>query len=74
MDGERVNDAKLISDHFCEYFSTIAGKLDTDIPTTQTDPVTYMPDRTDNTFIPNPASDTDVVAIISSLKNKKKPH
>ena len=71
MDGERVNDAKLISDNFCEYFSTIAGKLDADIPTTQTDPMNYMPDRTDNTFIPNPAIDAEVVAIISYLKIKK---
>ena len=70
VDGERVNDAKLISDHFCEYFSSIAGKLDADIPTTQTDPMTYMPDRTDNTFTSNPASDAEIVAIISSLKKK----
>ena len=46
LDGHRgeILEPVDVANTFCEYFSTVANRLDTDIPLTNTDLMYYMPD------------------------------
>lgn len=68
--GDEVNDPHVVSNIFCNYFSTIADRLDDNIPLTDTDPMYYMPDPIPDTFNPAPANANEVEGIISALEDK----
>ena len=42
--GDEFSDSQRVADASCDYFSTVATTLDSNIPTTGTDPMYYMPD------------------------------
>ena len=44
--------------------------VDADIPRTETDPMTYMPDTLPHVFVPNPATPDEVEQLINSFKEK----
>ena len=69
-EGREVDGPVDVANAFCEYFATIATRLDADIPVTVTDPMSYMPEPVPENFIPSPATEEEVVNIISSFQNK----
>lgn len=70
VDGVEIGDPFEVANAFCDHFSTIASRLDSNIPMTATDPMDYMPDPVSTTFIPTPASTNEVTKLILSLPDK----
>ena len=68
--GEEVVNSNVISNMFCDHFATIADKLNSIIPQTQTDPLNYMTEQITESFNPPPATVNEVTKIIESLNNK----
>ena len=68
--GDEVNNPSVVSNLFCNYFSTVAERLDAEIPLTQVDPMFYMNQPITNSFSPHPASTDEVCTLINSLKDK----
>ena len=68
--GREIHDSNVIANDFCNYFSTIAHRLDSDIPVTNTDPMGYMPDPIPASFTPALATEHEVETIIKSVPNK----
>ena len=68
--GEDVSDPKSVSNLFCDYFSTIATKLNEKISNSNTDPMKYMPPRQRQSFFASPASVAETKKLIISLPNK----
>ena len=69
-EGCEISSPPGVSGAFCDYFSTVATRLDSDIPTTQTDPMYYMPDRLPDCFNSAPCTSDEVDKIILALRNK----
>ena len=42
--NNEIKDPVDVSNSFCDFFCSVAGRLDADVPRTETDPMTYMPD------------------------------
>ena len=42
----------LSNNSFCDFFCSVAGRLDADIPSTETNSMTYMPDTLPDVFVP----------------------
>ena len=55
---------------FCDHFSSVANKLDSEIPITNKDPLDYIPDPITASFNPSPATSDEIINIIMSLKDK----
>ena len=70
---EDICDSLEIANKFCNFFSTIADKLDEAIPTTDTDPMDYLPDALPHRFTPKPATNDEIIDTISSFQNKPCP-
>ena len=70
---EDICDSLEIANKFCNFFSTIADKLDEAIPTTDTDPMDYLPDALPHRFTPQPATNDEIIDTISSFQNKPCP-
>ena len=72
MDGHggEVLEPVDVANTFCEYFSTVANRLDADIPLTNTDLMYYMPDPVSASFSPSPATISEVQKIIVAFLNK----
>ena len=70
--GNDITDPMEISNQFCNYFSTIASKLDNVIPTSNVDPMHYMPEPVRNSFYAAPTSEDEVTKVIMELPNKGK--
>ena len=51
-----LKDPVEVSKSFSDFFCFVAGRLDADIPRTEIDPMTYMPDALPDVFVPNPAT------------------
>ena len=59
-----------VANTFCEYFSTVANRLDADIPLTNTDQMYYMPDPVPASISPPSATISEVQKIIAAFPNK----
>ena len=70
---EDICDSLEIANKFCNFFSTIADRLDEAIPTTDTDPKGYLPDALPHQFTPQPATNDEIIDIISSFQNPPCP-
>ena len=68
--GDEFSDSHRVADAFCDYFSTVATTLDSNIPTTGTDPMYYMPDPLPVSFFATPATPDEVHKFIIGLPNK----
>ena len=68
--GQVIDNQTDVSNIFCDHFSTIASKLDSDIPICNTDPLDYMPDPLNTSFSPQPATCREVEDVILALKDK----
>lgn len=68
--GVEAHNSDSVANIFCSHYSTIADKLDTDIPRTTTDPLSFMPDPVTTDFSPSPATDDEVIKVIDDLKDK----
>ena len=55
---------------FCDYFSAVATNLNNDIPTSNTDPMDYMPPRVHESFFVLPSTPSEIKNLIMSLPNK----
>lgn len=62
-DGHDVSSPLDVSNSFSEHFSTIADRLDADIPRMHTDPMYNMPDPLPSSFTPSPANVLEVIII-----------
>jgi len=65
-----LTSSESIANNFNEYFSGIASKLDSEMPRTDVSPLDYLGERVANSFYVGPASASDSLSIISTLKNK----
>ena len=54
--GDEFSDSQSVANAFCNYFSTVATTPDSNIPTTGTDPMYYMPDLLPESFFATPAT------------------
>ena len=68
--GNLITDPVDVGNNFCEYFSSVACKLDENIPRTDTDPLHFMPDPLPEIFTPAPATTDEIVKLIKSFKDK----
>lgn len=68
--GTEILDPVDVANKFCNYFSTVACKLDSDIPTIQTDPMSYMPEPISDSFSASLVTTEEVIQVLSSLQNK----
>ena len=68
--GNSINNPIDVANKFCDFFSTVADKLDEKIPPTDTDPLYYMPDRIPATFSPLPATPPELIKLIKAFKDK----
>lgn len=59
-----------ISNMFCDYFSSVATKLNNDIPSCNTNPLHYLRNPIVDSFFAHPATPNEVHGIIMSLDNK----
>lgn len=74
VDGDReLTCGQEISDHFSNFFSTIAGNLDQTIPASATDPLNYMSASPSRSFFASPSTVDEVVDIIMALPTKSSP-
>ena len=69
-DESDVCDPDRISNMFCDYFSSVATNLNNDIPTSNTDPMDYMPPRVHESFFVLPSTPSEIKNLIMSLPNK----
>ena len=69
--GGEVLEPVDVANTFCEYFSTVANRLDADIPLTNTDLMYCMPpDPVSASFSPSPATISEVQKMIAAFSNK----
>ena len=73
-DGKLVDSNADISNMFCNYFSSVANNLDSQIPHTNKNPLDYLPNPIDSSFHPSPASASEVKKLLLSFKNKPCHH
>ena len=67
-DDNIINDT-VIPNKFCNYFTNIAEKLVGDIPVGQTNPVSFLRNRNNNSFFVSPITTTEIGNAISDLKD-----
>ena len=68
--NNEIKDPVDVSNSFCDFFCSVAGRLDADLQRTEKDPMTYMPDTLPDVFVPNPATPDEVEQLINSFKEK----
>lgn len=64
-----LTDDQDIANHFKKYFTSIAEKLERNMPLVSEDPLTHVQSQC-NSFVCLPTSASEVVSVIHSLKNK----
>jgi hypothetical protein len=69
-DGRIISDKLGIAESFNAYFTSIAAKLQNDIPQTNIDPISYVEHQV-NSFVFLPTSGTEVNFVIKAIKKKK---
>ena len=50
INGTKISDPMTIAEHFTKYFTNIGKTLDKKIPISNTDPISYIPDRIPNSI------------------------
>ena len=68
--GVELSGSNNICEYFCNHFSTIADKLDADIPRTMTDPMDFMPDPVPDSFTLDPTTPEEIQTVINSFSDK----
>jgi copper chaperone CopZ len=68
VNGREIFDAAEISEHFNNYFSTIATDLNNKIPNSQSDPLKDINVNMPLSFFINPVDAREVASIITNLK------
>ena len=66
--GDTINE-NVIPNTFCNYFTSIAEELVSDIPDGQSNPVSFMKNRINNSFFISPISTQEIGNAISDLKD-----
>ena len=69
--GNQVTDSE-VPNNFVNYFTTIADKLTSQIPNTQTHFSSYLGNRINNSFFFAPSDSSDILKVIGNLKNSGK--
>ena len=69
---EDICDSLEIANKFCNFFSTIADRLDEAIPTADSEPMDYLPDDLPHQFI-SQLSTNDEIIDKSHFRNKPYP-
>ena len=67
-----IKDPIQVAEIFNEYFSTIADELDSSIPPSNLDPISYIDDST-NSFFFNPTTTQEIINCINSFESKSAP-
>ena len=67
--GQIMDDSVQVANEFNSYFSSVAKDLDSMIPRTNIDPLSYI-DRLPNSFVLNNTDESEVLNIIKSFKSK----
>ena len=70
VDDREIGDGTDISNHFCDYFSSIADELDRSIPLSNVDPLSFMPQSAPSSFFVHPTDTTEVLNVVGKLENK----
>jgi len=70
VDGSLITDEQSMTERFNSFFSGIALDINSRIPPSRNCPLQYLGPRNVNSMFAEPSSAADVVAVISSLKNK----
>ena len=68
--GQEITSPEIISEIFNDYFNNIALNLASNIPTTDLNPLHYVPFN-ENSFFMRPVSNNECIVIIENLKNTK---
>ena len=71
IDDKLSTDVVQISEHFNDYFTSIASKIDSKIVQSAKSPLDYLTDYQQNSFFLNPTTKEEVEDIISTMKNNK---
>ena len=66
-----IQDEKLISEIMNSYFIDVGHNLAQGIQSTNTDPLTYLPDRIRNSFLFSPTDADEICLLVSKFKNKR---
>ena len=66
-----LTDDNTISNLFNEYFTNVSNNLSNGIPISNTNPLTYMGNPVNNTFVFFKTTTTEVISILKGFKNKK---
>ena len=65
-----ITDPKIVANEFNNFFTNIASELDSKLPTSEIDPMTYLTGYFENPM-PNPTTSlSDIIKVIKSLKSK----
>ena len=71
IDNDReVTDPTKLSNLFLDYFSSVATDLDNSIPSSDIDPMCFMPQPVINSFFANPATIDEINNVVMSLECK----
>ena len=69
INGEETDDPKLIASALNKYFSTVAEKLEKQIPETNVPPTSYITSSPTNSMFLTPTTPTECSNLIENLKN-----
>ena len=69
-EGSKISDPTEISDHFNNYFSSVAQNLASNIPQSTTDPLSYL-ESNQRSFGYLDCDSGEIIKLFKSLKNKK---
>ena len=74
IDGDRERSEPLcVANSFLDHFATTPTNIANSIPTSNTDPLSYMPPSSPNSFFVSPVTEDEVLGVIMGLKNKFAP-
>jgi len=70
VDGNSINEPKIIAESFNTYFSMVGTNIDDQIPVSQNNPLEFMNPPNQNSFFSEPVTSNEVALVIKNLKNK----
>ena len=71
IDGQIIKSAKEISNHFNNFFKTVAKKINKNIVKPKQTHLSYLGPENNNTIFLSPTSPEDIEDLISSMKTNK---
>ena len=69
VNGRMLCDKLEIAEHFNEYFTNVAGILDSNIPLSEISPLSYVTPNIQSSFLCYPVRENKVVDIVQNVKN-----